>query len=186
MPLSRSEASDALRDIRKTERRAFSAYGYRAVAPYLMLWGVVWFAGYGGTDLWPWTASWLWPAVTLLGFLLSAAMGMSRKTGKAGQSSAIGWRIVGTWLIVALFIVGAIVLLKPKDGAQIGAFIALLVGATYGVIGLWGGARLAVAGFVICALTLAGYYTLHAHFGLWMAVVGGGTLMLSGLWLTKA
>jgi hypothetical protein len=35
----------------------------------------------------------------------------------------------------------------------------------------------------IAALTLGGFFFLPAHFLLWMAVVGGGALVLAGLWL---
>lgn len=43
MPLSRNEAADALRDIAQTERRSSSAYGYKETAPFMFLWGVIWF-----------------------------------------------------------------------------------------------------------------------------------------------
>ncbi len=50
MPLSREQAEGALRDITQTERRSFSAYGYKSAAPYLLLWGALWIVGYGATD----------------------------------------------------------------------------------------------------------------------------------------
>ena len=36
---------------------------------------------------------------------------------------------------------------------------------------------------LIAVLTLIGFFYLPVYFGLWMAVVGGGGLILGGLWL---
>jgi hypothetical protein len=35
-------------------------------------------------------------------------------------------------------------------------------------------------------LTIVGFFVLPAIFMLWMAVVGGGALVLGGLWLRRA
>jgi hypothetical protein len=45
---------------------------------------------------------------------------------------------------------------------------------------------LTVTGIGMAALTLVGYYLFPAYFFFWMAVVGGGALMLAGLWLRTA
>lgn len=40
-----------------------------------------------------------------------------------------------------------------------------------------------MAGLSLSVLTLVGYLFLPQHFLLWMALVGGGTLIGSGLWM---
>jgi hypothetical protein len=50
-------------------------------------------------------------------------------------------------------------------------------------MGVWKGPRFLITGIVVVALTLGGFYFLHDHFFPWMAVVGGGALILAGLWL---
>jgi hypothetical protein len=40
-----------------------------------------------------------------------------------------------------------------------------------------------LAGVVVAALTLIGFFGLPQYFLLWMAVVGGGALILGGFWL---
>ena len=57
---------------------------------------------------------------------------------------------------------------------------------TYALIGLFFNApRLTIAGAVVAALTLGGYFYLPSHFMLWMAVVGGGSLILAGVWMRQ-
>ncbi|WP_042338501.1 hypothetical protein [Paraburkholderia ferrariae] len=75
---------------------------------------------------------------------------------------------------------------QPVTGPQSATLIALIVALFYVLAGLWLGARFVVAGIVLAVLTVFGYFMLAAHFYLWMAVVGGGALMLAGLWLRRA
>jgi hypothetical protein len=54
----------------------------------------------------------------------------------------------------------------------------------YCLIGIWvRGARMLMAGMTLAALTLFGFFFLKQYFALWMAVVGGGGLVLGGFWL---
>ena len=54
-------------------------------------------------------------------------------------------------------------------------------------IGLWTrGWRMLPLGLALIALTTLGYFMLPNHFLYWMAGVGGGGLILGGLWLRSA
>jgi hypothetical protein len=185
MPLSRNEAADALRNIAQTERRSSSAYGYKETAPFLFLWGLIWFVGYAMSDLQPAQASWLWPMLVAVGFVGSFVIGR-RQPARTGGERSDGWRHLASWVVVGLFITATIVLFHPQDGRQVGAFVALIVGAAYAIAGIWMGTRLAIAGMAVMVLTIAGFVLLKEHFGLWMAFVGGGTLILTGAWLRRA
>ena len=66
-----------------------------------------------------------------------------------------------------------------------GAIIPLLIAWSYVIMGLWLGARFLVAGLVVAAVTLGGYFYWPEHFCGLMAVVGGGTLIVTGLWLQE-
>jgi len=182
MPLTHGEAADALREISKTERRAFSAYGYKSAAPFLILWGCLWFAGYGATDLIPKLANWVWLAIVVIGTVGSTVLGMRTGPGKARFS----WRIFSIWLAALAALSSIIAVMRPVSGAQIGAVIPLVVGWAYVVLGIWMGLRFVIAGLAIVALTLFGFFFLIAHFSLWMALVGGATLIGTGLWLRSA
>ncbi len=75
--------------------------------------------------------------------------------------------------------------MRPTDLAAIGAFVPLLVALTYTIFGIWRGARFLYAGVAVAAMTLGGWLALREVFMLWMAFVGGGSLILVGLWLKK-
>jgi len=179
MPLSREQAEGALRDITQTERRSASAYGYKSAAPYLILWGILWMIGYGATDLTPHISGLVWAGVCLVGTVASALLGMRG----GGVKRPFSWRIFFSWIAAIFFICAIFTVIKPSDGAQVGAVIPLLVACSYVIMGIWIGTRLAIAGIIIAALTLFGFFYLAAHFALWMAVVGGVTLIGTGLWL---
>lgn len=182
MPLSREQAEGALRDIHQAEQRSFSAYGYKSAAPYLILWGALWFVGYGATDLTPQASGAVWAGVGIVGTIASAFLGMRG----GGVRRPFSWRIFFSWIAAIFFISAIFTVLKPSDGAQIGAVIPLLVACCYVILGIWIGARLAIAGIVIATLTLFGFFYIAAHFALWMAVVGGAALIGTGLWLRSA
>jgi hypothetical protein len=57
----------------------------------------------------------------------------------------------------------------------------------YAIMGLWRGTRFLVTGVAVTLLTLFGFFYLRdfALFCYWMAAVGGGALVLAGLWLRK-
>jgi hypothetical protein len=181
MPVSQTEAADALRDIRDAERRSSSLYGYRLASPHLILWGVIWMVGYGTTYVRPgWSDLWL--ALVAVGLAGSFWVGARVKPGARPD-----WRYGATALAVGIFVVAVFAVLPPTRGAQSGAFFPILAALYYALIGIWTrGARMLIAGIVLLALTLFGFFYLPHQFLLWMAVVGGGGLVLGGIWLRTA
>ncbi len=74
-----------------------------------------------------------------------------------------------------------------KTDAQFGAFFPILVGLYYALIGIWTrGVRMIVLSVALGVLTLFGFFHIQHDFELWMAGVGGGGLILGGLWLRSA
>jgi hypothetical protein len=181
MSLTPNEAADALRDIEKTGRRSGEAVGYRYAAPHFILWGLVWVAGYGGTDFFPRDAGMIWLGAIVLGAIASALV---RRTGAGAGKSA--WQTVGLVIIVALFIAATYLVMWPVGPKQQAAFPPLLAGAAYSGMGLFAGVRWIVAGAAIAALTVAGFFLIREHYALFMAAVGGGGLVLAGLWMRSA
>jgi len=85
-----------------------------------------------------------------------------------------------------VFYVVVLNIMQPVSGPQSAVLISLIVALCYVLGGVWIGARLAVTGIAVAVLTLVGFYMLPAYFLLWMAVVGGGALILAGVWLRTA
>ncbi len=179
MSVSKEQATDALKDAARIERRSAEAYGYRQFSPFLVLWGFVWAIGYGATDLIPQWSGTVWLGADIVGFAGSALIGRSIKTTESRPS----WRFLASGLALAAFIAATIAIMPPVSGEQVGAFIPLLVALCYALAGIWTGPRILIAGILLAALTLTGFFFVHAHFALFMAAVGGGGLVLGGLWL---
>ncbi len=184
MSLSSSEANDALRDIRKTEQASSTTYGYRVASPHLIIWGVIWAISYGATWLAP--GWWLvWPVLGTIG--LAASFWVGRRKVQAKTGAGYGWRYLATSVAVFAFIAAVFSVLQPRSGEQIGAFMPILVALFYALTGIWARApRMLATGVVVGVLTVGGYFWLQPYFMLWMAGVGGGALVLSGLWLKTA
>jgi hypothetical protein len=181
VPLSRNEAETALRDISTAERASATTYGYRRASPYLVLWGVVWAVGYGVTYVRP-QYTIIWPVLVALGMIASFWIGW--KSDPAGK---VDCRYVATLLAVFFFVMAVFAVLAPRTNAQISAFFPILVALFYSLIGIWTrGARMVFAGVVVAVLTIVGYFWFPQIFLLWMAAVGGGALILGGLWLRSA
>ena len=190
MSISRDEAAESLRNIEQAQSRSFTAYGYQSAAPFLFIWGVVWMVGYTSNDLLPLYAGRIWPALLLLAFIASGIVGRRMGRGDTTEGRArnrrIGLRMLATWLAVFAFIGAVMTVMQPTTQAQADAFVPLIVAASYTILGIWMGARFVIAGLTIAALTLGGFYLLQPHFALWMAAVGGSTLVLTGLWMRRA
>ncbi len=182
MSLSPQDAATTLHEAETAIRRSARAYGYRCASPHLILWGAIWVLGYCGSWLSPSLSGWFWAGLCVGGGLLSGYFGYRTKTQ---VTAGMGWRIAALVAATAVFIVTVYALFGPVTGPQAAAFPALLVGIVYFGIGLWGQTRMAITGAAVYASTLGGYYLLAPYFLLWMAFVGGGALIASGLWLRR-
>jgi hypothetical protein len=84
-----------------------------------------------------------------------------------------------------LFFGVALTVVGPLQARQIDAFFPLVFGGAYLIAGVWLGTRYVICGVALIAATVAGYFYAGDAFGWWMAVAGGGVLLLTGLWLRK-
>jgi hypothetical protein len=183
MTLSSEQASQVLREVEAVSHRSGQLYHYQRFAPMLVLWGVIWLIGFGMTNFFPARAFWLWIALDVLGVAGCIYLG---GRGKQEASNSGAWRWLASIAAIFVFYIVVLRIFQLFSGQQSAALITLLVALFYVLSGVWIGARLTVAGIAMAALTLLGYYMFPAYFFLWMAVVGGGALMLAGLWLRTA
>lgn len=183
MSLSPAEAQVALDDIARTEQRSAASQHHRNSAPYLILWGIVWAIAYTVTALAP-DVSWVWAPLIVIGVIGSILL--ARRQSNA-QTEGFGWRYFATFAVIAIFIYALVAVMGPITYNQMSALIPLLIGSYYTFIGLWTrGWRMLPLGLALIALTTIGYFMLPDYFLYWMAGVGGGGLILGGLWLRSA
>jgi hypothetical protein len=183
MPITQQEAAQALKDITRTERRSVSLQGYQMSWPHLVLWGIIWFVGYGAMAVhvtWPY----LWPVLAVSGSAGSFIIGylLSR-----GRQKGMDWRYFTTFLAIVFFIFALLSIIPPHSDAQYGAFFPILVSLYYALIGIWTrGMRMLVLAILLALSTLGAFFYLQQEFELVMAGVGGVGLVLGGLWLRGA
>jgi hypothetical protein len=178
--ISPEQAADALKEAVAAERRSAQAYIYQRFAPGLFLWGIIWIVGYGATDLVPRVAGWIWMGLVLAALVISMAIGRSVPSDRPQNN----WRYVMFFAAVWAFFASTYAVMGAR-GAQQGAFPPLVVALAYILIGLWSGPRLVIAGLAVGALTLGGFFWLPQHFLLWEGFVGGGALILAGVWFRR-
>jgi hypothetical protein len=178
MSVSRQDAAAALRDIEDTQARSETLREYQHAAPYFIIWGILWAVGYGLSDVFPRHANAVWAVLVPIGLVAGFFVSRGRKPANASRYGASA-------LAVFAFMAATFFVMAPVGGRQIGAFIPLFVALIYVLRGIWGGLRHVVAGVAIAALTLGGFVFLSSHFSLWMAAVGGGALILAGLWMRR-
>lgn len=179
--ISPDQAADALKEAAITERRSAQAYVYQRFAPYLFLWGIIWMIGYGASDLIPHFAGWIWLGLILAALAISMAIGRSAVSGRPQSNGRYALFFAAVWA----FFASTYAVMAPVRGMQQGAFPPLVVALAYILIGLWSGPRLVIAGLAVGALTLGGFFYLPQHFLLWEGFVGGGGLILAGVWFRR-
>lgn len=180
MSLTPKEAVESLTQAEEARRKSSQLYFYRRSSPHLIMWGVIWIIGYGGTGLFPHYASKLWIALIVLACIGGVIISRRCKS----DSHVIGpnaWRLAALWVIVLFFVVATYAILQPQFGKQFAAYPALITGCAYMAAGLWIGLRYVLSGIAVVVLTLVGYFYIEpVH--LWFAVVGGGAMILTGVW----
>ncbi len=181
MTLSPADASAALQDVAAAEARSATLRGYQSSAPHLIIWGVVWAIAYTVGDLAPAWANVTWASIVPVGIAGDIIAARADRADDTGSGVVIG----ALFGIIAIFVASTFAIMAPHDPRQIGAFIPLVVAGAYAILGLFDGPRMLILGGALAALTLFGFFALASHFLLWMAVVGGGSLILGGLWLRR-
>jgi hypothetical protein len=194
MSLSPREAAETLGQIDRTAQRSAEAHEYANASPFFILWGVIWAIGYSGSHVLPayglrGAINWLWFALVVIGACANAFIGRrqykAQHPGGRAEGRAKGLRWWATIVAFWLFIAATFMVLRPVNPVATGAFIPLLVALAYALFGIWRGLRFLYAGIAVAVLTLGGFFYLREFFLLWMAAVGGGSLILVGLWLKK-
>lgn len=180
MAVSRDEAAQTLREMADTERRSIDLARYRHSAPFFYWWGLYWLIAYGATALWPHKADWIWVITSIIA--VAGNFGLVRIL----RNRSSNWRWAAGFLILFAFAHGTFAIMQPVNGLKVGAFIPLMAGALYAIVGLLFGLRFLLIGLAVMAATLVGFFFLREIFAWWMAAVGGGALILTGYWLQKA
>ena len=180
MSLSSHEAAASLSQVEEARRKSSQLYFYHRSSPHLIMWGIIWIIGYGGTGLFPHHSNLLWAVLVLIGTSGGVILGRCHKPDGV-TTGPYAWRMAALWAIILFFVFATYAILHPHDGRQLAAYPALITGCAYMTIGLWRGLRYVISGMAVVALTLIGFFYIEPIF-FWFAAVGGGAMILTGLW----
>ena len=181
MDLSPKDAQEALGEIERVQGTTRKALEEGPGGAILIVWGIIWALGYLGMAFLREKANWVWAGLNVVGIVTTLVIVYAMRSR---VRSRYDWRIGVFWFL--LFVYGFIwlSLLAPVSPFQFGAFLPTLVMFAYVVLGLFFWRYLLWIGLVTTALTVGGYFLLPPwHFCIWMAFVGGGSLIVPGLHL---
>lgn len=178
------EASAALSEINDMIQRVRQSHIYDLASQFMVVAGLFVLAGNVVTFFAPSYSAVIWPAVNVLTVAVSAVISVydRRRTGLRSFDVKI---FVVFLLFYAFGMLSTVVLghFGPRD---MGAFWPIYFMLFYCIAGLWFGRAFLAIGVAITALTLIGYFFIMGPtFLLWMAVVNGGGLIVSGLWMRR-
>ena len=188
MNVSKEDAQASLSTIREvriqTQRAAISAY----VSPMLILWGTLWIIAFTATHFYGEYGQHIFTAMSIIGGIITAIIFYrlfhSNAPFRDDPSERIGWRIAALWILLYVYVIIWMFMLAPLSGMQCNAFISTAGMFACVVMGLWFRSTfMVVLGLIMTGITLVGFYLLSSYYCLWMAIMGGGTLLGTGLYI---
>ncbi len=192
MTISPEEAAQALASVDSADRRMDTLRAYRGIAPFMQLWGVVWIVANIATEIRPSAASTIWQLASgggLVGTVAVIVWQSRERSRLALRTASERRRIRGAFAMLGVTLIAYFVsmslVLGHLDARQSNAFVSLFWAITYMAAGSWLGLRLFMTGLIAVIGIVAGYQFIHEHFELWMALFGGGSLVLAGFWLRR-
>ena len=187
MNTTKNDAETALRDAGKAEEHSLTLFHYEMASPYLLLWGALWIiAG---------IISVMSPENTGTGWIILNSIGIAA-TGYLRRRLTACWqfttraievlRYMATVVVLALFLTMTFAIFNPVSGIQIQSFITVLLATIYMILGFWTGYRLTVVGAVLACLVIGAIMYTPSLLPSLVSVLGGGALILGGLWMRRA
>jgi hypothetical protein len=185
MDISPSEAEDALAAIETMARKTRHSIASSGTYINLVVTGIIWLVGFTCQQFLPdEIVGYIWAGLTIVGGGLGTALAFRAGRRVRSPATAPTVRRVGLfWLLLILYGIAAIAIARPRDGKQLTVLIVLFI-----MVGQLGMGLLFSFSSVwwvlpITALTLVGYFLLPGMFYLWMAILGGGGMILLGLYI---
>ena len=185
MNISPNEAEEALAAIQNVTKKTRRSIANSGAHIFLILTGIVWLVGFLATQfLTGAIVAYIWIGMSVLGSVLSIPLGARTGRRVRGPSTAAYAKRIGLfWLLLVFYCLATIAVAGPLDGKQVGILILLFV-----MIGQLSMSLLLSFAAVwwtlpVTALALVGYFLLPGIFYLWMALLGGGGMIVLGLYI---
>lgn len=159
-------------------RRTLGAWG---AGYHFLVWGLVCLVCFGLTHFAPrlpiFVVAIAWILFEAAGVVASNLVGRRMRSRVTGPADA---RIAYLWIIFTAFGLAIALLIRPADGRDISAFVALMTALCMCVMGLWINLALLWMGAAIAALTILGATLFRDWYYLWMSLAVGGSMTAAG------
>lgn len=186
--LAREDAQQSLAQVEEVAKRTRTMLAYRGGDTLFVLWGIIWVVGFTVSQFIPPASLWAWGTLVPVGVLVTLLVSRQPVPVKSPDTRRLTRRIGLMWVLLFLYVDLWVALLWPFLQPSWPAFsrhfcaVATTVPMfAYVVMGLWLDNCMVWLGLGITALTVIGLVLVPAWFFLWMAVMGGGTLIATGL-----
>jgi len=185
MNITPSEAEEALSAIQKIMKKTRHSISSSGAYKFLILWGIIWLIGFLNSQFIPGElAGNIWIGLDIIGGMLSAFIGIRLNRGiRSSSPSTTGKRIGLFWLILFLYCFIAILVAGTTDGKQLAMFIILFVTIGWIAMGLLLSFVSVWWGLALVTMACLGYFFLPDIFYLLMAILGGGGMIVLGLYI---
>ncbi len=185
MNISATEAEEALAAVQIVMQKTRHSIASSGAHITLITTGIVWLVGYMCTQfLQGEIIGYIWIGLSILGGALATALGirMGRRV-RSPSTAATAKRMGLFWLLLVFYGVAAIFIARPTDGKQVTMFVILFIMVGQLAMGLLFSFSSVWWALPITALALIGYFLLPGIFYLWMSLLGGGGMIVLGLYI---
>lgn len=185
MQITPNEAQESLAAISSMMQKMRRTVANGGAHYFLILWGMVWFFGFLSSQFLPdKIIGYIWLALDILGAVGSWVTGLllRRRVRNVGVS-VTGRRIGLFWLTLFVYCMLTIWIAGPMDGKKLAMFIIIFVMIGWIAMGILLSFFVGRLVLFVTAVAFAGYFLLPEIFYLWMALLGGGTMIGCGLYI---
>jgi len=185
MEITPNEAEESLAAISSMKKRMRYAAANGGAHYFLILWGIIWFLGFLGSNfLSQKVAGYVWMVLDIFGGLGSWGLGLwlSRRVRNASVSATSG-RIGLFWLALFAYCALTVWIAWPVDGRQLAMLMVIFAMLGWIAMGFLLSYSLVRLALFVTALAFGSYYLLPHYFYLCMAFLGGGTMIGSALYI---
>jgi Fe2+ transport system protein B len=183
--ISPNEAEEALAEIQTVMQKTRQSIASSNAHISLIVTGIVWLIGFLCTQfLSGEILTYIWIALSIVGSALATILSIRTSKRVRSPSAATTAKRIGLiWLLLVVYCIAAIAVAWPLDGKQLTTFIVLFVLVSWLVMGLLLSFTSIWPGLILIAMVLVGYFLLPGIFYLWMGILGGGGMILLGLYI---
>jgi len=185
MNISATEAEETLAAIQTMAQKTRHSIASGGTYITLIVTGIVWLVGFMCTQFLPKEITgYIWAGLSILGTILGTVLGF--RMGKRVRSPStvpMVKRIGLFWLLLVFYGIATIAIARPTDGKQATVFVILFIMLGQLAMGLLFSFSYVWWALPITVLALIGYFLLPGIFYLWMAILGGGGMIVLGLYI---